>query len=109
MDATRGPRAKRGDVWVFDPQQLVDEPANWWWNPLTYVTDEVKAAELADVFTAAYADPEARTDAFFDPKGQKVVATLLLAAALAEPHDRPGLPVGDRPARRRAGRASAAA
>ena len=28
--------------------------------------------------------PSARTDAFFDPKGQKVVAGLLLAAALAE-------------------------
>jgi type IV secretory pathway TraG/TraD family ATPase VirD4 len=84
VDATRGPRSAVGPVWVFDPQQLVDEPASWWWNPLGYVTDEIKAANLADVFTAAYRDPEARTDAFFDPKGQKVVAALLLAAALAE-------------------------
>ena len=82
VDATRGPRSAVGPVWVFDPQRLVDEPPSWWWNPLSYVTDEVKAANLADVFTAAYHDPEARTDAFFDPKGQKVVAALLLAAAL---------------------------
>jgi type IV secretory pathway TraG/TraD family ATPase VirD4 len=58
-------------------------PAGWWWNPLSYVTDEVKAAVLAEVFTAAHADPEARRDAFFDPKGQKLVAALLLAAACA--------------------------
>jgi type IV secretory pathway TraG/TraD family ATPase VirD4 len=83
VDATRGPRSTVGPVWVFDPQRLIDEPPGWWWNPLSYVTDEVKAATLADVFTAAHTDPRARTDAFFDPKGQKVVAALLLAAALA--------------------------
>ena len=83
VDATRGPRSAAGPVWVFDAQGLVDEPPSWWWNPLSYVTDEVKAAQLADVFAAAYRDPQARTDAFFDPKGQKVVAALLLAAALA--------------------------
>jgi type IV secretory pathway TraG/TraD family ATPase VirD4 len=83
VDATRGPRSAVGPVWVFDPQELIDEPASWWWNPLSYVTDEAKAANLADVFAAAYADPAARTDAFFDPKGQKVVAALLLASALA--------------------------
>lgn len=83
VDATRGPRSAVGPVWVFDPQQLIDEPASWWWNPLRYVTDEAKAAALADVFSAAVTDPQARTDAFFDPKGQKVVAALLLAAATA--------------------------
>jgi type IV secretory pathway TraG/TraD family ATPase VirD4 len=82
VDATRGPRSTVGRVWVFDPQRLIDEPPTWWWNPLSYVTDEVKAATLAEVFTAAHRDPDARTDAFFDPKGQKVVAALLLAAAL---------------------------
>ena len=82
VDATRGPRSALGPVWVFDPQRLVDEPPSWWWNPLSYVTDEVRAANLADVFAAAYANPDARTDAFFDPKGQKVVTALLLAAAV---------------------------
>jgi hypothetical protein len=70
-------------VWVFDPQRLIDEPPRWWWNPLSYVSDEVKTATLADVFTAAHTDPAAHTDAFFDPEGQKVIAALLLAAALA--------------------------
>ena len=34
---------------VFDPQKLIDEPASWWWSPLRDVTDEVKAANLAEV------------------------------------------------------------
>jgi type IV secretory pathway TraG/TraD family ATPase VirD4 len=86
VDATRGPRAGRGPLWVFDPQGIVDEPADWWWNPLTYVTNEVKAAMLAEVFTSAARDPGARTDAFFDPAAQELLAGLLLAAAL---DDRP--------------------
>lgn len=82
VDATRGPRAEVGEVWVFDPQNLVGEPAGWWWNPLSYVADEVKAANLAEVFTAAAREPGSRTDAYFDPRGQQLLADLLLAAAL---------------------------
>lgn len=81
LDATRGPRSAVGPVWVFDPQRLVGEPASWWWNPLRAVTDEIKAAELADVFAAAVTSRDSRTDAFFDGKARKVVAALLLAAA----------------------------
>ena len=51
--------------------------------PAGYVTDEVRAAQLADVFALANRDPGARTDAFFDPAGQTLVGHLLLAAALA--------------------------
>ncbi|MGI8411544.1 MAG: type IV secretory system conjugative DNA transfer family protein [Solirubrobacteraceae bacterium] len=83
IDATRGPRADAGEVWVFDPQAIAGEEPSWWWNPLSYVTDEVKAARLADVFALSGRDPGARTDAFFDPAGQSLVANLLLAAALA--------------------------
>lgn len=86
VDATRGPRSAVGGVWVFDPQGIVDEPATWWWNPLTYVTDEVKASMLADLFAAAARDPGARTDAYFDSAAQDLLAGLLLAAAL---DDRP--------------------
>jgi type IV secretory pathway TraG/TraD family ATPase VirD4 len=82
VDATRGLRASAGPVWVFDPQGIVDEPASWWWNPLSYVTDEVKASMLADVFASAARDPGARTDAYFDAVAQGLLAGLLLAAAL---------------------------
>lgn len=81
VDATRRPRGDAGQVWVFDPQGLADEPPAWWWNPLSYVTDEVKAARLAEHFATGSRPPGARTDAFFDPAGQDVLAALLLAAA----------------------------
>jgi type IV secretory pathway TraG/TraD family ATPase VirD4 len=82
VDASRDPRAEAGRVWVFDPQRIAGEPLGWWWNPLSYVTDEVRATELADVFALASRDPGARTDAFFDTAAQNLVAALLLAASL---------------------------
>jgi type IV secretory pathway TraG/TraD family ATPase VirD4 len=81
VDATRAVREAVGPVWVFDPQQVAEEPASWWWNPLSYAADERTAENLAEVFAAASAAEGARRDAFFDPKGQKVVAALLLAGA----------------------------
>jgi type IV secretory pathway TraG/TraD family ATPase VirD4 len=83
VDATRDPRADKGPVWVFDPQGIALEEPTWWWNPLSYVTDEVRAAKLAEHFAAGSREPGARTDAYFDPAGQDLLAGLLLAAALA--------------------------
>jgi type IV secretory pathway TraG/TraD family ATPase VirD4 len=82
VDATRDIRATVGPVWVFDPQAIALEEATWWWNPLSYVTDEVRAAKLAEHFAAGSRDPGAKTDAYFDPAGQDLLAGLLLAAAL---------------------------
>ncbi len=83
LDATRDPREAAGPVWVFDPQSVArEEPTEWWWNPLSYVTDEVRAAKMAEHFASGSRDPGARTDAFFDPSAQDLLAGLLLAAAL---------------------------
>lgn len=82
VDGTRDVRAAEGPVWVFDPQSVALEEPIWWWNPLSYVTDEVKAARLADHFAAGSRGPDAKTDAYFDPAGQDLLAGLLLAAAL---------------------------
>ncbi|WP_345215523.1 TraM recognition domain-containing protein [Georgenia halophila] len=83
VDVTRGPRqAAAGRVWVFDPQGICAELATWWWDPLSYVTDEVKAQKLAEHFAAGSRDPGARTDAYFDPAGQDLLGGMLLAAAL---------------------------
>ena len=81
VDATRDVRAETTPVWVFDPQQIAQEEPDWWWDPLSYVTDEVKAARMAQHFAAGSRDPGAKTDAFFDPAGQDLLAGLLLAAA----------------------------
>ena len=82
VDATRDVRDASGPVWVFDPQGLAGEEPSWWWNPLSYVTDEVRAAKLAEHFAAGSRDPDAKTDAYFDPAGEDLLAGLLLAAAL---------------------------
>ena len=82
--ATRGVREQRGRVWNFDPEQLAAGEADWWWNPLSYVTSDRRALELTDAFVGAYRDPDARPDPFFDPAGQELVSHLLRAAALAD-------------------------
>lgn len=82
LDATRDPRSVLGQVWIFDPQAIAGEAANWWWNPLTYVTDEVKAGQLARLFATSSREPGARTDAYFDNAGTSLLGNLLLAAAV---------------------------
>ncbi len=68
---------------MFDPQHVAGEqPDTWWWNPLSYVTDEVQAAKLAEHFASGSRAAGARTDAFFDSAGQDLLAGLLLAAAV---------------------------
>lgn len=84
VDATRDPRAKKGPIWVFDPQEVCGESPDWWWNPLSYITDEVKARELAEHFVASQRKEGAQTDAFFDSAGTDLLAGLLLAAAVAK-------------------------
>ncbi|HEY4570048.1 MAG TPA: TraM recognition domain-containing protein [Kribbella sp.] len=84
VDATRGPRSEKGPVWVFDPQEVCEEPPDWWWNPLTYITDETKAREMAEHFVASQRQVGAQTDAFFDAAGTDLLAGLLLAAAVAK-------------------------
>ena len=79
--ATRLLRERTGTVWTLDPEQLVGEAASWWWNPLSYVTSDRKAAELTGAFVDAYRHPEAKPDPFFDPKGEKLVEAFMRAAA----------------------------
>ena len=79
--ATRERRSAKGRVWVFDPQGLADEPQTWWWNPLSYVTDAVKARAMTEAFVDATRDPKAQSNAFFDAASRDLVAALLLAAA----------------------------
>jgi type IV secretory pathway TraG/TraD family ATPase VirD4 len=82
VDATRDVRAEVGDVWVFDPQGMLDgaEPA-WWWNPLTGVGTITAARRLASHFAAAERNEGDKGDAYFDTAGEELVACLLLAAA----------------------------
>jgi type IV secretory pathway TraG/TraD family ATPase VirD4 len=82
IDATREHRAKIGRVWAFDPQQISGDTATWWWDPISYVTDDTKARALAGIFATAGLDPDAKRDPYFDPTGEDLIADLLLAAAI---------------------------
>lgn len=82
VDSTKDKRSLRGRCWVFDPQQIAESPQDFYWNPLTYVTDAVSARSLADIFASASRESEAKTDPFFDNAARDLIAALLLAAAL---------------------------
>jgi hypothetical protein len=49
VDGTRAIRALAGGC--FDPQKIAQEEPDWWWNPLSYVTDEEKAYKLTQHFS----------------------------------------------------------
>lgn len=83
VDATRGLREKRGPVWVFDPQNQAGEQPTWWWNPLSFVGDNiVKGVMLASFFSGINRQSHARSDAYFEPAAQELFGALLLAASL---------------------------
>lgn len=83
LDATRLPRSRSGEVWVFDPQAVAGEEPTWWWDPLETVTTVTEARKLGGHFAAASRPPDAKRDAFFDPAGEDLLANLLLAAAVS--------------------------
>ena len=91
VDATRGPRESpgRGPIWLFDPQRLAGGQPTWWWDPLSAVADVRTARKLATIWATVGRDFDARTDPYFHPAGQELLAMMLLAAA------RGGRPVSD--------------
>ncbi|WP_364520165.1 hypothetical protein [Nocardioides sp. LML1-1-1.1] len=99
VDATRDARADAGDVWAFDPQSIPNEPASgpgsWWWNLLSYVTDEVKAANLAPHFASGSRAADAKTDAVFDLMARDLLAGAPPGGRARQPAHRRRLPVAD--------------
>ncbi|PYE12020.1 type IV secretory pathway TraG/TraD family ATPase VirD4 [Williamsia limnetica] len=99
LDHTRYVREHMGRaVWVFDPQQVAQQPATFYWNPLSYILDprsrhdpaatdgpdaEERAASLAEQFASGGDGQAVKKDPYFDPEGQDLLANLLLASALA--------------------------
>lgn len=80
-DATRGPRERRGQVWVFDPQQVAHEPPAFWYNPLSRIESVLEADKLAGHIAAGSRDPDAKTDSYFDGTAESLLSAYLLAAA----------------------------
>lgn len=84
LDATRDVRSANGStVWAFDPQGIAREDAFWWWNPLSYVTDDVRAAKMAAHFSSSTIKAGgSENSSYFNRAGENLLAGFLLAAAL---------------------------
>ena len=80
-DTTRGPRERRGTVWVFDPQQIAREAPAFWYNPLSRIESVLEADKLAGHIAAGSRDPDAKTDSYFDGTAESLLSAYLLAAA----------------------------
>ncbi|WP_216899003.1 type IV secretory system conjugative DNA transfer family protein [Nocardia alni] len=95
VDATRGVRERKGDpryVYVFDPQGVAmgpEETVTWYWDPLRWVDArrpgcEMRAAQLAGHFADADSGSDSKGDAYFDTEAEDLLASLFLAAAVAQ-------------------------
>jgi hypothetical protein len=82
---TSSVRAKKGPVWLFDPQRITYQPQGFWWNPLSAVRDVESAARMASYFMREVGGGSGggtdRADPFFTPASSKTLRQLLLAAA----------------------------
>lgn len=88
VDATRDVREAKGSpTFVFDPQGVAGEEPSWYWNPLDWVDAdregcEMRAARLAGHFADGDDGSDSKSDAFFDPEAEDLLAGLFLAAAV---------------------------
>ncbi|MFQ6397142.1 type IV secretory system conjugative DNA transfer family protein [Nocardia sp. KC 131] len=91
VDATRDVRKAKGSpTFVFDPQGVAGEEPTWYWDPLAWVDAhhdgaEMRAARLAGHFADAdNGSDSTKSDVFFDPEAEDLLAGLFLAAAFGE-------------------------
>ncbi|MDO5752458.1 type IV secretory system conjugative DNA transfer family protein [Arthrobacter sp.] len=85
-DHTRGVREGVGKVFVFDPQAIVGQSPDWWFNPLAPVTDESKAYDLAELFAKAEMEAvsSSANGGFFEERATTLLRGLFLAAAVSQ-------------------------
>ncbi|WP_454196800.1 type IV secretory system conjugative DNA transfer family protein [Nocardia sp. Marseille-Q1738] len=90
VDATRDVRESKGSpTFVFDPQGVAGEDPTWFWDPLSWVDAkregcEMRAARLAGHFADGDDGRDTKSDAFFDPEAEDLLAGLFLAAAVGD-------------------------
>ncbi|GAA2530326.1 MULTISPECIES: type IV secretory system conjugative DNA transfer family protein [Streptomyces] len=81
--ATYDARARVGQVWSMDPQQIAHAAREMWWNPLVDAKTLDGAGRLAGHFLAASVDASQQGD-FWSKAGSNILSQLFLAAALNE-------------------------
>ena len=84
VKATRAFRRRLGRIWLFDLQKIANHNPDFWWNPLTYITDD-ETAEQAVAILAVDAVPTGGgggSAEFFHKAASRLLKCLLLAASL---------------------------
>ena len=84
VKATRALRRRLGRIWLFDLQKIANHDPDFWWNPLTYITDD-ETAEQAVAILAVDAVPTGGgggSAEFFHKAASRLLKCLLLAASL---------------------------
>ncbi|GAB3597535.1 TraM recognition site of TraD and TraG (plasmid) [Corynebacterium faecale] len=87
VDMTQAGRSEKGQVWLFDLQNIAtDTSMDWWWNPLREVHDYRDARKLANYFASAVRSGggEARKDPYFDTAAEEQLSAYIFAAAKAD-------------------------
>jgi type IV secretory pathway TraG/TraD family ATPase VirD4 len=80
MEATYPVRKIFGNVYLFDILDIAAKPQGMWYDPLSYVKDEITAHNLANTFLSSASD--AKTKDFWHNEGLQLLADYLLAAKL---------------------------
>lgn len=78
---TSGVRAKRGPVWVFNPQGIGGIPSNVMWSPLDGCAHPATARRRAEAFAAAVSMAGAEDGAFLAGKAADSITGMFTAAA----------------------------
>lgn len=76
-------RAKRGSVWVFDPEDRVPWPEKLRWNPIRGCEDFDVALRRAVAICSARPLEDTKNGGYFSGKSEGVLAAMLHAAALS--------------------------
>ena len=83
LDVTRSLRAKKGPVWVFDPDGLTADGSTITFDPLTGCANPVTAAERATDMIAASSNARGGHGdrAYWDGQARRVLAAMITPAA----------------------------
>jgi type IV secretory pathway TraG/TraD family ATPase VirD4 len=79
---TSGLRARRGPVWVFNPQGIGGVPSNVRWSPLDGCLEPATAIRRADAFSLAVSTSGAEDGSFWSGKASDGMRGIFAAAAM---------------------------
>ncbi len=83
FELTSGIRSRRGDIHVFNPQNVGGVPSTFWWNPLDGCQDPATAIRRADAFAFSVSQTGVEDASFWSAKASDYLRGYFHAASLA--------------------------